>query len=195
MFASMTFHEGRNRQEKLLLNHYAEGERQKTLSKERTMRHRGNHSVFSTIAVWGLATAFISSGMIVHAEAPVDEAGHDQRYPPAEFWCGDPQIAGQHPAGCVSCHNGGEAGTVGELLAAMGHRNVDGQTETVPDDCAVCHSEEGGYSTLKEFSHVVHYDKPARNDFLRDYGGNCLHCHALDARTGDVITKSGPKNW
>lgn len=159
------------------------------------MLHQSKLSLFAVTAVFGIVLALISSPLIVRAESPDEVTKRDQRYPPAEFWCGDPRIAGQHPEGCVSCHNGGEAGTIGSLLAAMGHPNVDSRTETVPDDCAVCHSEEGGYSTLSEFNHTIHYDKPARNAFLRDYGGNCLHCHALVAKTGEVITKSGPKNW
>jgi hypothetical protein len=77
----------------------------------------------------------------------------------------------------------------------MRHRNVDQRTETVPNDCAECHSEEGGHSTLSEFNHIVHFEAPERNAFLRDHDGNCLHCHALDAGTGEVTMKSGPKNW
>lgn len=128
---------------------------------------------------------------------PADETGEvpAKRYPPAEVLCGDPTIAGQYREGCVSCHNGGEAGTIGALLDAMGHPNVDRRTEVVPDDCVICHSEEGGESLLWEFNHIVHYGQPARNDFMRKFGGNCLHCHALDVHTGEVIVKSGPKNW
>jgi hypothetical protein len=147
------------------------------------MRHLSKTHVFGATAVCGIALALISNTLIVRAESPDEVTG------------GDLRIAEQHPEGCVSCHNGGEAETIGALLAAMGHRNVDARTETVPDDCAVCHSEEGGHSTLSEFNHIVHYENPARNAFLRDYGGNCLHCHALDVKTGEVITKSGPKNW
>ena len=102
---------------------------------------------------------------------------------------------GPYVRGCVDCHTEGGAENLGALLAGMGHKNVDKMTESVPGDCAECHSDDGGYSLLSELSHMFHYDDPARNVFIRDYGGNCLHCHALDAGTGAITVKTGPKNW
>lgn len=46
--------------------------------------------------------------------------------------------------GCVGCHDGTAAETVGALLETMGHPDVDADTEVLPDDCSDCHSEEGG---------------------------------------------------
>jgi hypothetical protein len=156
------------------------------------MRHHTILSVLAATAALGIALALMSDTLIVHAESH-GETG--RAHAPAEFSWGDPRTAEKHPQGCVSCHDGAEVETIGALLSAMRHRNVDQRTETVPNDCAECHSEEGGHSLLSEFSHIVHFEAPERNAFLRDHDGNCLHCHALDAETGEVTMKSGPKNW
>ena len=102
---------------------------------------------------------------------------------------------GEYPAGCVSCHDGDVMGTVGAQLDELGHPDVADWTETVPNDCTECHSEDGGYITLSEAIHMAHYREHAENAFLRDFGGQCLHCHALDAETGMVGIKSGARNW
>jgi hypothetical protein len=102
---------------------------------------------------------------------------------------------GPYVQGCVDCHSEDGPENIGALLADFGHRNVDEQTSKVPGDCAECHSEAGGDTPLSEFAHFVHFDKPATNDFVQKYGGDCLHCHTLDAKTGVITVKSGPKNW
>jgi len=102
---------------------------------------------------------------------------------------------GPYEQGCVDCHAKDGAENIGALLAAMKHRNVDKQTVTVPGDCVECHSEDGGYTPLSEFSHMLHYENPAENAFVGNYGGSCLHCHQLDAQTGIISVKSGPRNW
>jgi len=102
---------------------------------------------------------------------------------------------GPYVQGCVDCHAKDGAENIGALLAAMKHRNVDQQTVTVPGDCVECHSDDGDFTPLSEFSHLLHYEKPAENAFVRNYGGNCLHCHQLDTDTGIITVKSGPKNW
>jgi cytochrome c553 len=102
---------------------------------------------------------------------------------------------GPYVAGCVDCHTEGGADNIGALLEAMGHRNVDERTSTVPGDCAECHSEEGGSTYLSELAHIFHYENPGENRFIQVFGGDCLHCHALDAKTGEVKVKSGAKNW
>ncbi len=108
-----------------------------------------------------------------------------------------PGIAGPGPyvQGCVDCHTADGAGLLGTRLAEIKHRNVDKQTATVPGDCKECHSEDGGYIELSEAVHLVHFENPAENPFVLEHGGSCLHCHALDADTGIVTVKSGPKNW
>jgi hypothetical protein len=160
------------------------------------MKNESRHSLVPSAALLGLLLVLAGVPGAVSGVPAEDAAeGPAKPHSPPELVCGDPLVAGQYPEGCVSCHNGGGAETIGALLDAMGHPNVDRRTETVPDDCVSCHSEEGGHSLLWEFNHIIHYERPERNNFLREYGGNCLHCHALDASTGEVIVKSGPKNW
>jgi len=105
---------------------------------------------------------------------------------------GDPE---PHTQGCVDCHSGDGPDKIGALLEEMGHRKVDDKTTTVPGDCVECHSDDGGYTLLSEAVHLVHFEDPAKNPFVTDHGGNCLHCHALDLKTGAMSVKSGPKNW
>lgn len=102
---------------------------------------------------------------------------------------------GPYVQGCVSCHGTDGNDSIGALLGAIKHKNVDQQTATVPGDCNECHSADGDYTPLGELSHMVHYENPGENDFVQKFGGNCLHCHALDAKTGVIKVKSGPKNW
>lgn len=102
---------------------------------------------------------------------------------------------GPYTEGCVSCHGVDGNDSLGTLLGTMKHRNVDKQTATVPGDCKDCHSADEDYTPLSELAHMVHYEKPGENDFVQKYGGNCLHCHALDVKTGIITVKSGPKNW
>jgi mono/diheme cytochrome c family protein len=102
---------------------------------------------------------------------------------------------GPYVQGCVDCHGKDGTESIGALLGAMKHRNVDKQTTTVPGDCRECHSADGDYTPLSELAHLAHYENPGENAFIQKYGGNCLHCHTLDAKTGVVSVKSGPKNW
>lgn len=102
---------------------------------------------------------------------------------------------GPYAQGCVSCHGMDGTDSLGTLLGAMRHKNVDRQTETVPGDCKDCHSADGDFTPLSELAHLLHYENPGENQFVQKYGGNCLHCHALDAKTGVITVKSGPKNW
>lgn len=100
---------------------------------------------------------------------------------------------GAFPHGCADCHTAERAGTIGSMLAELGHPEVD-DIETVPDGCVECHSEDGGFWPMDELTHLAHYGHPPENAYLRDYGANCLHCHAMDLETGAVTIKSGPMN-
>lgn len=107
----------------------------------------------------------------------------------------DPSAPDSYPQGCVDCHKADGPGLLGTLLAEIKHRNVDKQTAKVPGDCLECHGADGDYIPLSEAVHLVHFEDPAKNPFVVEHGGNCLHCHALDTKTGIVTVKSGPKNW
>lgn len=104
-------------------------------------------------------------------------------------------VEAAYAQGCVDCHDGTAVATIGALLEEMGHIDVDEDIETLPGDCASCHSEEGGTWFLSEIAHMSHYRNPVQNGFILSYGGECRHCHLMDAETGAVKVKSGPKNW
>lgn len=106
-----------------------------------------------------------------------------------------PGIVGKDtkPNGCVSCHTGQH--TLNKDLAAAKHKNVDAKTKVVPTDCKSCHKADGDIDSLAQMAHLVHYADGEKSEFVREYGGQCLHCHAIDLKTGDAKVKSGAKNW
>ena len=104
--------------------------------------------------------------------------------------------ADDFPQGCVDCHaEEMEAGDfrLGVLLEAFGHPSVD-DLETIPTDCAECHAPDEDVA-LGVIVHQIHFDEPDSNTFVTEYGGDCRHCHVMDAAEGKAVVKSGPKNW
>lgn len=79
------------------------------------------------------------------------------------------------------------------MLRQMDHEPID-DVEQLPQDCVECHNDDEP-PALGELIHVVHYDESHRNGFVQDFGGDCLHCHAMDADKGESQLKDGEKNW
>jgi hypothetical protein len=103
-----------------------------------------------------------------------------------------------YPNGCVDCHTGqgGKAPLVNAELANLsGHPKVDTIVKILPKDCLICHNGKGRAPQFNLAMHLVHFNKPAENAFVTAYKGACLNCHSLDASTGEMSVKSGPKNW
>jgi hypothetical protein len=67
--------------------------------------------------------------------------------------------------------------------------------KTLPGDCMTCHKAGGYGGALSTITHKGHYANPAENHFVTGYAGQCLECHSLNAATGVMTVKSGPKNW
>lgn len=109
--------------------------------------------------------------------------------------CSLPGISGPDamPNGCVSCHKG--TTSLKARLAALKHRDISGKVAVVPDDCGSCHTEESGLESMSMIAHSMHYASGSSSDFVAEYGGQCLHCHAMATGTGAVTVKKGPKNW
>ena len=146
------------------------------------MAGRNSRHLQVILAPLGAALLMLGGGPASLAEPPaVAEAISD--------------IEAAYAQGCVDCHDGSAVPTIGAVLAELGHIEVDEDTETLPGDCAFCHSEEGGMWQLSEIAHMSHYRNPVENGFILSYGGECRHCHVMDADTGAVEVKSGPKNW
>lgn len=101
------------------------------------------------------------------------------------------------PKGCVDCHVKlpNEDVRLNALMKGIkGHPSVAG-LKTIPTDCARCHRDGSPAPLLKTLLHKVHFEKKAESKFVTMFQGNCLACHSLEAATGKMTVKSGPKNW
>ena len=98
----------------------------------------------------------------------------------------------EYPDGCVDCHvrdpDRSADFRMQAMLRQMGHAAMRGTAE-IPTDCGECHNAEEP-PPLGQLIHVVHYDERQRNGFVQDYGGDCLHCHAMNADEGESFVKS-----
>ena len=103
-----------------------------------------------------------------------------------------------HPNGCIDCHRVAENGNDYRLnvsLTEAGHPNIATMVRTVPNDCGICHKAGTPLGAVSELTHKAHYANASENHFIAYYQGECLACHALNAETGVMTVKSGPKNW
>lgn len=101
------------------------------------------------------------------------------------------------PSGCVSCHIKlpDKDVRLNVMLAKVGkHPNITSVVKVVPTDCAKCH-KEGSARSLSVSSHKMHFQNPTKSEFISKFGGQCLNCHKLDAKTFKMSVKSGAKNW
>ena len=107
-------------------------------------------------------------------------------------------VTDEHPNGCVDCHanagGGNDYRMNVELAKVENHPNIDAIVKTIPDDCTMCH-KAGASGPLHLSTHRLHYQNPASNVFIKNYGGGCLECHSQDINSGDMRMKNGPKNW
>ena len=106
--------------------------------------------------------------------------------------------ADDYPQGCVDCHvqkTGDTNMRLNALLVQIGHPSV-AKVKKVPTSCGGCHAAgEGEENVFAHIIHQIHYDVPKANLFTTKFGGDCLHCHAMDADEGEAVVKSGPRNW
>lgn len=109
-----------------------------------------------------------------------------------------PAQADEYPQGCVDCHKqdpGKTNLTLNALLAQIGHPKLP-KVKKVPTSCGGCHaSDEGEENQFAHMIHQIHFDVPKANLYTTRFGGDCLHCHAMDADSGEALVKSGPRNW
>ena len=123
-------------------------------------------------------------------------AGHLAAQEPAGKM--DEKHAAEFPQGCVDCHvaHQGSEGPdlrINVLLQEVGHRKLGNMVDTVPEDCLSCHEEDED-PTFAQTIHMAHWGE-GDNAFVRSFGGDCRHCHAMEASTGEVELKQGPQNW
>jgi hypothetical protein len=136
-------------------------------------------------ALLGLLAIGIVAGALVLSGASAADAA----------WLPGLLQADSYPKGCVDCHkvDGGKDYRISAYLP-KDHPDVS-KLKTIPTDCASCHKRGGAGPELPSLMHQNHYRNPEKNGFVVYYKGACLNCHALDAKTGVMSVKSGPKNW
>lgn len=105
--------------------------------------------------------------------------------------------ADEFPGGCVSCHvvlPDGSDKRLGAALADIGHVSLKGKVSQVPGDCIACHEKKSD-TKFSVLVHQAHFGTPDKNVFMQHFGGDCRHCHAMNAETGEPKVKAGEVNW
>lgn len=126
-----------------------------------------------------------------------------------------------YPNGCVDCHVNDEGTAVrfsvllSEWLAEVApdlmeravassparaelegvHPEVEADDlQDIPGSCIDCHKRRRREAPeMGRLMHLTHLVGGADNTFLTEYGGQCTHCHKLDAETGEWANPSGPE--
>jgi hypothetical protein len=119
-----------------------------------------------------------------------------------------------YPAGCVDCHvkekrvsallshwNGQvDAKTLAAMQAFMPkgmtlkgkHPTV--ATKDIPALCLKCHTGTSkGIAPLAPLLHGIHLAKGDASEFVKQFQGECTHCHKLNKTTGTWSLPSGPE--
>lgn len=118
-----------------------------------------------------------------------------------------------YPAGCVDCHVKDQR--VSTLLAQRWNGKVDAKTlaamqafvpkgialkgkhptvatKDIPASCLKCHTATSkGIPGLATLMHGIHFAKGDAAEFVKQFGGECTHCHKLNKTTGRWSLPSG----
>lgn len=117
------------------------------------------------------------------------------------------------PAGCIDCH--AKDKRVSTLLAQRWNGKVDAKTlsamqafvpqgitlkgkhptvatKDIPASCMKCHTATSkGIPPLATLMHGIHLAKGDASEFVKQFGGECTHCHKLNKTTGRWSLPSG----
>jgi len=128
-----------------------------------------------------------------------------------------------YPNGCVSCHTADkEKGADHRLSIALGqwtagkiepgllakskasapagltlkgkHPAAEDSLEDIPGACLDCH--DAGSKKAPPFArlmHLVHLSGGVKNNYVTTFKSDCMHCHKLNAQTGEWSLPSGPE--
>jgi len=117
-----------------------------------------------------------------------------------------------YPAGCVDCHvkemrlstllarwNGTvDAKTVAAMQAfvpkgmTLKGKHPAVPTKDIPASCMKCHSATSKlFPPFAPLIHGVHLAKGDQSDFVKQFQGECTHCHKLNKATGTWSLASG----
>ena len=117
------------------------------------------------------------------------------------------------PAGCVDCHT--KDRRISTLLAQHWNGKADAKTlaamqafapkgitlkgkhptvatKDIPASCLKCHTATSkGIPPLATLMHGIHLAKGDAGEFVKQFGGECTHCHKLNKTTGTWALPSG----
>ena len=117
-----------------------------------------------------------------------------------------------YPAGCVDCHL--KERRVSSLLARWNGK-VDAKTlaamqtfvpksitlkgkhpavatKDIPATCLKCHASKA-IPPFAPLMHGIHFAKGDASEFVKQFGGECTHCHKLNKTSGASSLPSGPE--
>lgn len=118
-----------------------------------------------------------------------------------------------YPGGCVDCH--AKERRVSALLAQHWNGTVDAKsvaamqafvpkgitlkgkhptiaTKDIPASCLKCHTATSkGIPPLAPLMHGIHLAKGDASEFVKQFQGECTHCHKLNKTTGTWSLPSG----
>jgi hypothetical protein len=89
------------------------------------------------------------------------------------------------PAACVDCHV--KEHRISVLLKAptMKKKHPAVATTNIPASCIKCHAAKSkAVPPLAPLMHRIHFAKGDAGDFVKQFGGECTHCHKLDKKSG-----------
>ena len=117
-----------------------------------------------------------------------------------------------YPAGCVDCHakdkrvstmlakwNGKvDAKTLAAMQAfvpktiTLKGKHPTVATKDIPASCKKCHTATSkGIAPLAPLLHGIHLAKGDAGEFVKQFQGECTHCHKLNKTTGTWSLPSG----
>ena len=117
-----------------------------------------------------------------------------------------------YPAGCVDCHvkekrvsvylshwdGKADARTLAAMQAfvpkgmTLRGKHPTVATKDIPASCMKCHTATSkGIPPLAPLMHGVHLAKGDASEFVKQFQGECTHCHKLNKATGTWSLPSG----
>lgn len=96
------------------------------------------------------------------------------------------------PAGCVDCHVKEHRISVLLKAPAQKKKHPPVATTNIPASCRKCHSATS--KTIPPFAplmHRIHFAKGDAGEFVKQFGGECTHCHKLDKAAGKWSMPNG----
>lgn len=115
------------------------------------------------------------------------------------------------PNGCVDCHV--KEHRISALLAAkrdakslaamqafvpagitLKGKHPPVPVKDVPVSCMKCHAAASkAIPPFAPLMHGIHFAKAEQSEFVKQFGGECTHCHKLNRANGTWSLRSGPE--